>query len=175
MSAQTIDIRDLTLDDLDSLVRWRRDPAVNRYLSIRLTTIDETEAWFHKVKANPKVWLKAVLAGGDVIGYAVVEAIDAKNRKCELALVIGETNHWGKGIATSILKTMLEYAFDSLRMHRVWAAVARGNDRSERLLKTAGFRQEGVMREPLIINGEFTDLLCYSILEHEYYAAKKKN
>jgi ribosomal-protein-alanine N-acetyltransferase len=175
MNEQTTNIRDLKLEDLDSLVRWRRDPAVNRYLSNRLTTIDEAEAWFHRLKANPKIWLKAILADGDVIGYAVIEAIDAKNRKCELALVIGEPGHWGKGIAKSLLKTMLEYAFDTLHMHRVWAAVARGNDRSERLLKTAGFLLEGVMREPLIINDEFTDLLCYSMLEHEYYAAKKKD
>ncbi|MCP4570470.1 MAG: GNAT family N-acetyltransferase [FCB group bacterium] len=160
--------RDLTMEDLDSLVRWRNDPVVTRHLSNRMQLREEAEAWFHKLKANPKIWLKVIIEDGQTIGYAGVESIDEKNRKCELVLVIGESDYWGKGIGKSVLMTMLEYAFDTLHMHRVWAVTARGNDRSERLLKKAGFMQEGIMRETIIIGERFTDLLCYSILEHEY-------
>ena len=160
--------RDLTVEDLDALVRWRNDPTVNRYLADRLKSREEAEAWFSKLKANPKVWLKAIIDEGFTVGYATVESIDEKNRKCELALIIGETDRWGKGLGSFILKAMLEYAFDTLHMHRVWAAVARGNDRTEQLLKKAGFLQEGVMRETIMTGDRFTDLLCYSILEDEY-------
>jgi len=103
-----------------------------------------------------------------------VESIDEKNRKCELAVVIGEIDRWSNGIGTIVIKTMLEYAFDTLHMHRVWAAVARGNDRSERLVKKAGFVKEGVMRETIIIGDKFTDLLCFSILEYEYKTEKNQ-
>jgi len=109
-----------------------------------------------------------------LIGYAVVESIDERNRKCELALIIGESNHCGKGIGTKVLKEMLDYAFETLHIHRVWAVIARGNDRSERLVKKAGFMKEGVMRETIIIGDRFTDLLCYSILEDEYQAEKNQ-
>lgn len=167
-----IDLRDLTIDDLDALVRWRNDPAVNRYLSDRLKTGEEAKAWFDKTKADPKVWLKAVTADGELVGYAAVEGIDEKNRKCELAMVIGKAERWGKGIGAYVLRTMLEYAFETLHMHRVWAAVVDGNERSERLLKTAGFVKEGVMRDTLIIGGRFASLLCYSLLEDEYKREK---
>jgi len=163
-----ITLRDLSTEDLKLLVRWRNDPEVNRYLADRLKTAEEAEAWYNKLRANPKVWLKTVVQDNAAVGYATVESIDEKNRKCELALVIGEKDSWGGGIGTFVLKEMLKYAFETLRMHRVWAAVADGNDRSERLVKTAGFIKEGVMRETLIMNGKFTDLLFYSILEHEY-------
>jgi len=166
--------RDLTVEDLDALVRWRNDPIVNRYLANRLKSREEAEAWFKKLKTNPKIWLKAIIDEGQTVGYAAVESIDEKNRKCELALVIGEIDRWGKGIGKFLLNTMLEYAFDTLQMHRVWAAVARGNERSERLLKKAGFVQEGVMRETIIIGDEYTDLLFYSILEDEVRTGKNQ-
>ncbi len=161
-------LRDLTNDDLDALVRWRNDPEINRYLADRLKTKEEAEPWFNRLRGNPKVWLKAIIENGTLIGYAAVEAIDEKNRRCEMAMAIGEKDYWGKGIATEVLKIMLEYAFVTLGMHRVWAAVARGNMRSERLIERAGFIREGVMRETLVMNGQFTDLLCYSMLEDEY-------
>lgn len=167
-----VTFRNLAAEDLDILVRWRNDPAVNRYLSNRLMTREEAEAWFHRLTANPKVWLKAIIDDETIVGYAVVESIDEQNRKCELALVIGEREHWGRGVGTIALKTMLAYAFATLHMHRVWAVVARGNERSERLVKKSGFVQEGVLREPIIIQGVFTDLLSYSLLEEEYAALK---
>jgi RimJ/RimL family protein N-acetyltransferase len=163
-----IETRDLVQQDLDALVRWRNDPAVNRYLSDRMRTPEEAASWFEHLRTNSKVWLKAICEDGRLIGYATVESIDEKNRKCELALVIGESDCWGKGIGKSVLRDMLRYAFDSLGMHRVWAVVARGNERSERLVRRAGLVQEGVMRETILIGGKFVDLLCYSMLEDEY-------
>ncbi|MFH1699681.1 MAG: GNAT family protein [Candidatus Zixiibacteriota bacterium] len=160
--------RDLMVDDLDAVVRWRNDSIVNRHLSNRLKSKEEAEAWFNKVKTHPKIWLKAVIDDGRIIGYAAVESIDEKNRKCELILIIGEVDYWGRGIGEFVLKRMLEYAFDALHMHRVWVVATLGNDRSERLIKKVGFVQEGVMREAIIIGDKFTDLLCYSILEDEY-------
>lgn len=170
-----ITLRNLTPQDLNALVLWRNDPAINRFLANRLMTRDEAEAWFRRLTAQPKIWLKAIINDGKTVGYAVVESVDEKNRKCEMAIAIGEADLWGKGIGTYVLKTMLAYAFETLHMHRVWAGVARGNERSERLLKTAGFVQEGVMRELLMIHGEFTDILSYSILESEYLAPKDKS
>ncbi len=162
--------RDLTPDDLDKLVRWRNDPDVNRHLSDRLKTKEEAEAWFERLRNNPKIWLKAVMYHDRLVGYAGVESIDETNRKCELALVIGEKDVWGRGIARAILDDMLRYSFDTLHMHRVWAVTARGNDRSKRLIKSARFTHEGTMRDAIYKEGKFTDLLFYSILENEYNA-----
>ena len=162
------DLRDLVTEDLDALVRWRNDSRVNRYLADRLKTKIEAEAWFDRLRSNSKTWLKAITVRGKTIGYATIEAIDEKNRRCEMAMAIGEPDYWGQGIGRAVLKEMMRYAFDDLHMHRVWAVVAKGNDRSDRLVKGAGFVREGRMREAIIMAGEFTDLLCYSMLENEY-------
>lgn len=162
------ELRDLEKQDLDALVRWRNDPVVNRCLADRLKSIEEADAWFKRLKTQPRIWLKAIIDDGQTVGYASVESIDEKNRKCELAMVIGDPDRWGKGIGSLVMNSMLKYAFEDLHMHRVWAVVSRGNDRSERLIKRAGFRYEGVMRDSIMIGGKFTDLLSYSMLEDEY-------
>jgi len=48
-------LRDLTLKDLDSLVRWRVDPNVNCYLADRLKSRDEADVWFNGLKSNPQI------------------------------------------------------------------------------------------------------------------------
>jgi RimJ/RimL family protein N-acetyltransferase len=164
-----ISLRDLICGDLDLLVRWRNDPVVNRHLADRLKTKDEAEAWFHRLRANPKSWVKAIEVDGVLSGYAVVESVDEKNRKCEVAMVIGESKSWGNGAGRFVLGEMLRHAFAELHMHRVFAAVCRGNDRSERLVRRAGFVPEGTMRDSLFVGGKFTDLLCFSLLETEYH------
>ena len=164
-----ITLRDLTIDDLDALVRWRNDPIVNKCLSDRLKTKTEAETWYNSLKSNPQVWQKAITYDNRLIGHAVIESIDETNRKCELVMIIGESDYWGKGIGSFVLQKMLEHAFNTLQMHRVWAVTSRNNERSEKLLKKSGFTYEGIMREAIIIDGKFSDLLMYSILENEYH------
>jgi len=163
-----VTFRDLTPEDLDNLVHWRNDPVVNRYLDDRLKTREEVDAWFSRVKATPLVWLKAILLNDRLIGYGAIESIDEKSRKCEVAIVIGETASWELGIGGTVLRKMLQYVFSERGFHRVVAVVASGNRRSERLITGAGFTFEGTMRDALLIGGAFTDLLCYSMLENEY-------
>lgn len=168
MKPHMVTLRDLMYEDLATLVSWRNDPVVARHLADRLKTKDEAEAWFHRLRANPKTWLKAILVDGVLSGYAAVESVDDRNQKCEVAIVVGESESWGAGVGRLVLGEMLRYAFAELHMHRVFAAVCRGNDRSERLVRRAGFVLEGTMRDSLLVAGKFTDLLCFSLLEAEY-------
>lgn len=165
-------LRDLTEDDLTALVRWRCDPKVNRYLAPRMMELEQAEKWRKSLKANPLNWIKAICADSKLIGYGIVESVDKTHRRCELAMVIGEPEYWGRGIAGEVIRDMLKYAFEELKLHRVWAVATRGNERSIRLIESAGFTREGTMREALMIAGEFTDLLCYSLLDREYTAAR---
>lgn len=163
-----VSLRDLVADDLDLVLMWRNSPIVNEYLSNRLKTKPEITAWFERLRENPKTWLKLILANDVSVGYAAIESIDEKNRKCELAVVVGVPGLWGTGVGRAVLHEMLQHAFKVLKMHRVFVAVCRGNLRSEKLVGGMNFRHEGTMRESLVINGEFVDLLCYSLLESEY-------
>jgi len=75
--------------------------------------------------------------------------------------------HWSKGYATEAVKRIIEFAFDSLKLHRLSAGVATGNHASIRVLEKAGLIREGIGRKILPIRGEWYDNYSYSLLEDD--------
>lgn len=63
---------------------------------------------------------------------------------------------------------MLAHAFGPLKLHRVEAACVPTNQPSRRVLEKAGFRQEGLARAYLKINGRWADHLLFGVLGEEF-------
>jgi [ribosomal protein S5]-alanine N-acetyltransferase len=74
----------------------------------------------------------------------------------------------GRGIATEAVNLVLQFAFYTLNLHRVEAYVAPQNIASVRVLEKSGFKQEGLLRELLFINGVWVDHYMYAMLQSEY-------
>ncbi|MEZ5896019.1 MAG: GNAT family protein [Parvularculaceae bacterium] len=68
-----------------------------------------------------------------------------------------------RGYAFSGVSAVLGYAFDTLGLNRIEAACQPGNQASRNLLAKAGFREEGLARELLFINGAWRDHLRLAI------------
>jgi ribosomal-protein-alanine N-acetyltransferase len=71
----------------------------------------------------------------------------------------------GKGYMSRAVRTVVNFAFGSLRLHRIEASCLPSNDASIRLLERIGFRQEGYARAYLRINGLWQDHLLFAMLE----------
>ena len=74
---------------------------------------------------------------------------------------------WGNGFATAAVKTLLEYAFNSLDLHRVEAGVAVENAKSIRVLDKVGMQREGRHRKILPLKTGWSDNYSYAILRPE--------
>lgn len=157
--------------DLDTLCRWRNHPDVSRFLSQRVKTIDQATVWFQKVTGDPNDLLLEISVDGVLVGYGIVENVDLHSGKCEIGIVIGEPDYWGRGIGKTALAAMLEYCFKKLLLNGVLAVIARGNERSVALFENSVFTHEGTLREATLINGQHTDLFLYSLLKREYLDA----
>jgi ribosomal-protein-alanine N-acetyltransferase len=70
----------------------------------------------------------------------------------------------GQGVMQRAVALLLDWAFAEQRLHRVEAACLPRNDASRRVLDACGFRQEGVARGYLCINGAWEDHLLFAIL-----------
>ena len=68
----------------------------------------------------------------------------------------------GKGIATTTVRLITDYAFNVFDMHRVYAGVFEYNVGSMRVLEKNGYQKEGVFKQAVIKNGAYWD-------EHRYY------
>ncbi len=69
-----------------------------------------------------------------------------------------------QGLTSAAVEAVCHFAFEELRLHRVEAACIPGNEPSRRLLLQAGFREEGLARQYLKINGEWRDHLTFARL-----------
>ncbi len=74
----------------------------------------------------------------------------------------------GRGVGTKAVGLALEHAFGNLGLHRVEANVQPENEASIRLVRRLGFREEGLCRKYLQINGEWRDHVRYSVLAEEW-------
>ncbi len=77
---------------------------------------------------------------------------------------------WRKGIMTEVLHKVLEYGFESMKLHRIEALVDPRNAPSMKLLEKASFTSEGILREYEYERGGFVDLAMLSLLVHEWRA-----
>lgn len=72
-----------------------------------------------------------------------------------------------QGFMTAGVRTLIPFAFGTLRLHRLEAACIPGNEASVRLLERTGFRREGLARQYLCINGMWQDHLLYALLRSD--------
>ena len=76
--------------------------------------------------------------------------------------------HARQGYMTEAVGTLLPFVFVTLNLHRLEAACVPQNEPSRRLLEKSGFRQEGLARAYLKIDGTWRDHLLFAQLESEW-------
>jgi len=85
---------------------------------------------------------------------------------CALGYWMGErfARH---GYMFGAVRALVPFVFSTLGLHRIEAACLPINEASQSLLGKAGFRQEGLARKYLQINGEWRDHVLFALLEDE--------
>lgn len=173
LTGSRIQLRWLAASDVPQLYAIFSDPRVMRYWS-SAPMVEEAEAQklFEEVcqyfrRRELFQWGIADRADDRVIGTCTLAHLDAGNRRAEIGYALGSA-HWGKGLATEAVNTLLDFAFDELRLHRIEADVDPRNAGSIRALERQGFVREGLLRERWHVNGEICDSLFYGLLESEW-------
>jgi ribosomal-protein-alanine N-acetyltransferase len=72
-----------------------------------------------------------------------------------------------QGYMTNAVKALIPFVFKTLGLHRIEAACLVDNEASKSLLARTGFRQEGLARRYLLINGQWADHLLFALLKEE--------
>ena len=76
----------------------------------------------------------------------------------------------GRGIGTEAQRLLTRYLFANTMVNRVDANTDVTNIAEQRALEKAGFTREGVLRGAQFRDGDFHDMVVYSILRHEAVA-----
>lgn len=80
--------------------------------------------------------------------------------------------HARQGYMTEALEQVVGYGFDDLALHRLEAVCLPINGPSQALLRRIGFRQEGLVRRYLKIDGRWQDHLMFGLLREDLLGAR---
>jgi RimJ/RimL family protein N-acetyltransferase len=118
------------------------------------------------VRGEGATFAITVSATGEVIG-AIGLTIHPRDRRAEMGYWVG-VPYWNRGYATEAARALLQYAFRDLGLNRVYASHFSRNPASGRVMRKAGMKYEGVLREHFVRWTLPEDLVCYGILRQDW-------
>lgn len=151
-------------DASDAYVRWMNDPDINQYLESRFFThtIENTKAFIRSVTNDNNYQFGIFVKGNDRhIGNIKVGGINHYHRYADIGFLIGEKEYWGKGIATEAIGLATDFAFNTLKLHKLWGGAYSPNVGSVKAFIKNGYEQEGIKRSQYLYNGEYVDDIMY--------------
>jgi RimJ/RimL family protein N-acetyltransferase len=156
------------------LQRYANDRLVARYLLLlpHPYTMENARWWIrHTLRAarEREAFAFGIALGttDEIVGMMTLDRIRWDDRNAELGYWVAR-RHWGKGVATGAIRLILDFAFRTLRLKRVWADVLAPNIASARVLMRAGFTPEGTFREARRLGRRWVDMNTYGLLREEY-------
>ena len=170
-----VSVRLFCRDDIALKVQWINDPSNHQYLHYDLPLeYDKTLQWFEG--RNLAARLDCTIEyDGVPVGLIGLLAIDRVNRKAEYYITIGSHEYKGKGIATTASRLILKYAFEQLKLNKVYLNVDAENRAACALYEKLGMTCEGEFAEDLWHNGRFIDRKRYAVLCSAYVVGKEQS
>lgn len=162
-----ITLRPIVLEDAELIVKWRNSDAVKPYFIYQ----------DNFTVCGQKQWIETKVKTGEVVQFIILETeskkpigtvylrdVDNVFHKAEYGIFIGEENAKGKGYGTQAAQLMIKYAFETMKLHRLYLRVFADNMRAIFSYQKAGFSQEGLLRDDVYVNGQYRDIVWMSII-----------
>lgn len=164
-------LRLIEWSDLDSIHELHAAPETDEFNTLGIPkNIEETkniiESWVAENKLTKiKNYTFVIENRSDkkFIGLFGLKLGNEKYKRGEVWYKIN-SNHWKKGYATEALKAVINFGFETLKLHRIEAGCAVDNIGSIKVLEKAGMIREGRGRQVLPLKSGWSDNFEYSIL-----------
>ena len=102
---------------------------------------------------------------GEFLGRCGFIHVDWKNRLGEIAILIGKKDARGKGYGTDAVKTLCDFGFRELNLHKIKVSVFDFNAAALRCYEKSGFTREGLCKSEIFREGRYHDVVVMGRLE----------
>ena len=176
LAGRQVVLRELRSSDAQSLFALLTTEEVARFISPPPTTVEGFErfiTWTHRQRAaGSYVCFAITLKGYDsAIGIFQVRELEPGFGTAEWGFALGSP-FWGTGVFQEGAELVLQFAFETVGIHRLEARAAVRNGRGNGALRKMGAVQEGVLRKSFLRNGEYLDQVLYAIVEDDWRIAR---
>lgn len=169
LTGEKIYLSPLTKEDISAeYISWLNDSEVCK---------DNSHATFPNTHSKTLSYLESIEDSRSEIVFAIrwkkndvhignisLQKINWINRSAEIAIIIGNKKYWNKGVGSEAYKLVIGYGFRTLNLNRLSSGQTVTNKGMISVCEKNGMRKEGIIREVLYKNGEYTDAVIYSIL-----------
>jgi RimJ/RimL family protein N-acetyltransferase len=174
LSNKGVTLRELRITDATSLFAMLTTEEVSRFISPPPTTIEGFErfiAWtIRQRNAGTYACFAVTVEGSDTaIGIFQLRELEPGFGTAEWGFAIGSP-YWGTGVFQKGAELVIDFAFDTVGVHRLEARAAVRNGRGNGALRKIGAVQEGVLRKSFLRNGEYLDQVLWTIIDEDWQA-----
>lgn len=169
LEGENTDLRTIEEEDLEFLRNGVNHPDVRVFMGNREPqNLDNQEEFFEEVICGDDIHLMICDKNGENKG------IISLKREGDRAEKLGEIGIWahpkfhGYGHESEASEILVEYAFEHLNYHKVYARAYQGNRPSQKVWESLGFTQEGILRDHTYTQGEYKNVVYYGMLKGEH-------
>jgi ribosomal-protein-alanine N-acetyltransferase len=176
LRGQQVVLRELRTSDAASLFALLTTEEVSRFISPPPSTVEGFERfidWTHRQRAAGTYACFAVTVAGfdTAIGIFQVRGTESGFGIAEWGFAIG-SEFWGTGVFQDGADLVLDFAFETLGVHRLEARAAVKNGRGNGALQKMGAVQECILRKSFHKNGEYLDQMLYALLDTDWRGSR---
>jgi RimJ/RimL family protein N-acetyltransferase len=169
-----ITLRAIEESDLELLRDMMNDPEIENMVmgySYPVSTYQQRK-WFEQLRSKQdELRLIIHTEQHGPIGTVMLTEIDWKNRTAVFGSKITSSNNLrGRGYGTKATYALVKHGFEQLNLNCIYSYIIKYNIASQRVKEKCGFRRDGILRERIYKNGEYHDVVIWSILKDEFDA-----
>lgn len=157
-----VSLRPAMLSDAsDRYVGWLNNPQVTAFTEVVPGghTLASVKDYIEQCRRAADAMLFAIeVAGHGHVGNLRISGISRTHRRATIALLIGETAVWNKGVGSRAIALASDYARDSLKVNKLCAGIYSVNQGSRAAFEKAGFACEATLHRHAFCGGAFVDI-----------------
>ena len=92
---------------------------------------------------------------------------DPVNQRAGIGIIIRNEEHRNKGVGKEALGLLIDYAFQRLQLHQLYANIDTGNVASITLFTNFGFEQIGVKKDWNRVDNQYKDEALYQLIHKQ--------
>lgn len=169
IESERIYLREVCISDTTgNYYYWMNDPETIRFLESRFAphSIEALQSYVSQENDNPNSVFMGIIAkhNDEHIGNIKIHGINEVHRHAQLSIIIGEKKYRGLGYGVEAIKLAVDFAFNTLNLHRLTAGIYANNVASINAFRKASFEEEGLHKKHRFYNGTYIDEVSLAII-----------
>ncbi len=178
LQSERLVLRGYELADAEAIFGYASDPETTRYMAWeRHRSVADALTFLNRQVAENyrRRQLDYALCLADAperaVGGVGVYVRSERHRVMELGYVLSRA-HWGRGLVPEAARLLIDHAFATCDVERIYAPIFSENARSRRAAEKIGLSLDGVLRSALDFHGRRWDEAIYSVLRADRRGAR---